>query len=131
MSQAPHPRQITLALLRLIGEWRAVAGQQAEAIRLSDWPGVARLSHAKEQLKELMDAAIATSGSGPRAEPPQELRLAAEELVRLEQHNNHLLSERSDEMQAELKQSRAEAQRLRLIRSAYRRVRQTHWRSYL
>jgi hypothetical protein len=131
VNQASHPRPRTPTLLRLIGEWRVLAGQQTEAIQRSDWPGMVRLSHAKEKLKELMDAAIMRLEVDPRNKHPHELRLAAEELVRLEQYNDQLLSERSRHIQGELEQSRAETQRLRLIRNAYRRPRKTPWCSYL
>jgi hypothetical protein len=125
----PRPKPVTL--LRLIGEWRALAGQQTEAIERSDWPGMARLSHAKERLKEAMDAAIVASRTDPRDEHPPGLRSAVEELVRLEQNNSQLLTERSRQIRGRLEQSRAGTRRLRLIGNAYRRTRQTPWHSYL
>jgi len=120
----PHPRPKASIFLRLIGEWRALAGQQTEAIHRSDWPGMVRLGRAKEELKQLMDDAIAATGMDPPGNHRQDLRLAAEELVRLEQYNHQLLSERSRQIQGRLEQSHAESRRLRLIRNAYRRTRQ-------
>jgi hypothetical protein len=132
VSQATYYRRAeTPTLLHLIGAWRALAGQQTEAIERSDWPGLLHLSDAKDKLKELMDAAIATSGMNPYGKRPPELQSAVEELMRLEQHNHQLLSERGRQTQSELEQSRTKAQRLRMIRNAYRRARQTRWHSYL
>lgn len=130
MNQIPHPRPKTLTLLRLIGEWRALTQQQTETIQRADWPGTARLSHAKEKLKELMDAAIMASETDPREDHPPGLQLAVQELVRLEQNNSQLLAERSRELRGRLEQSRAGTRRLRLVGNAYRRERQTRWRSY-
>jgi len=131
VNQATHHRRAAPTLLRLIGEWRTLTGQQTEAIQRSDWPGLLRLRDAKERLKELIDAAITASEMNLCAERPPELQLAAEELMRLEQHNHQLLSERSQRTQSQVEQSRTKAQRLRTIHNAYRRARQTRWHSYL
>lgn len=127
MNQISQPHPKAPALLSLIDEWRMLARQQTEAIEGSDWPRMARLGHTKEGLKELMDAAIAASGGNHTPD----LRLAVEELVRLEQYNSQLLSERSRQMQGRLQRSRAEMRRLRMIRNAYRRTRQAPSRLYL
>jgi hypothetical protein len=131
VSQAAYRPAEAPTILRLLDAWRALAGQQTEAIERSDWPGLLHLSDAKENLKELMDAAITTSGMNLSGKRPPDLQSAVEEVVRLEQHNHQLLSERSRQTQSELEQSRTKAQRLRMIRNAYRRARQTRWHSYL
>ncbi len=131
MSQASYRRAETPTLLRLMGAWRVLAGQQTEAIERSDWPGLLHLSDEKDKLKELMDVAITTSGMNLCGKRPPEVQSAVGELVRLEQHNHQLLFERSRQTQSELEQSRTKAQRLRMIRNAYRRARQTRWHSYL
>jgi len=131
MSQTNHHRSGIPAILQLIDSWRRLAGQQTEAIERSDWQNLRRLSDSKEELRDLMDAAIAASeiGRGGRRSP--ELRSAVDELVGLERLNQRLLSERSRQTQDELRRSRTKVQRLRMIRNAYRRSRQTRWHSYL
>jgi len=131
MNQANYHRAEVPALLHLVEAWRKLAGQQTEAIERSDWQDLLRLSGEKEKLKGLMDAAIAASDFNQRGNRPPELRRAADELVRMEQFNQQLLSERSRQTQDELGRSRTKVQRLRMIRNAYRRSRQTRWHSYL
>lgn len=129
MKQLPHSHSTLSPLRRLISEWRALAQEQGEAIRRSDWRGLIQLGDTKESLKKLIDSTIATLGS-LRDELQQELRLDIEELTRLEQQNSQLLAECCHQSAAALEQSQTEVQRLRSIRNAYTHTHRTGWHSY-